>query len=84
MELEDLKKTASSEHIESHELSDSKNPNQDQDAELQAFATDFAQRDPEWHTYKTKQLLKKVDFHLLPWIVLMCTYTPNLLSSESY
>ncbi|KUJ16000.1 uncharacterized protein LY89DRAFT_735144 [Mollisia scopiformis] len=76
--MEDLKhNSASSEHVESYELSNSKNPNQDQDADLQAYATDFAQRDPEWHSYKTKHLLKKIDLHLLPWIVLM--YLTNFL-----
>lgn len=78
--MEDLK-TASSYDIESYELSNSKNPNKDVDAELQAFAIDFAQHDPEWHAYKTKHLLKKIDFHLLPWIVLMCKCGPRVLRS---
>jgi len=80
--MDDLKET-SSEHKETYELSDSKNANPDVDAELQAYAADFAQRDEEWHAYKTKNLLWKIDIHLLPWIVLMCkiptTQTSSLL-----
>jgi hypothetical protein len=71
--MEDMRKNCS-EHVEAFKLSSTKNANPDVDAELQAFAIDFAQRDAEWYAYKTKHLLRKIDIHLLPWIVLMCMF----------
>ena len=41
------------------------------------IAAQFFAKDAEWHAYKTKKLLWKVDLHLLPWLVLM--YTTNFL-----
>lgn len=32
----------------------------------------FAAKDEEWHAYKTKQLLRKVDTRLLPILILVC------------
>lgn len=57
--MEELK-SASSEHIESYELSDSNSPNRYLGAELQAFTTELAQRDPKWHAHKAKHLSKNV------------------------
>ena len=47
------------------------------DTEYDRIAVGFMSRDAEWHAYKTKRLLWKVDLHLLPWLVLM--YTTNFL-----
>ncbi|ORY58889.1 major facilitator superfamily domain-containing protein [Pseudomassariella vexata] len=41
------------------------------------IAMDFISKDAEWHAYKTKKLLWKVDLRLLPWLILM--YTTNFL-----
>jgi hypothetical protein len=54
----------------------------------ETVAIEFAARDEEWHAYRTRRLLRKVDMHLLPWIVLMYltnfldrTYAPTLETS---
>lgn len=50
------------------------------DGEVRTYeegAIEFAAHDDEWHSYKSKQLLRKVDLHLLPWVVLM--YMTNFL-----
>ncbi|KAF2495132.1 MFS general substrate transporter [Lophium mytilinum] len=70
----DIKRTSLDNHVESYEL---KQQNANPDDELQAHAADFAQRDAEWHAFKTKELLWKIDVQLLPWIVLM--YLTNFL-----
>lgn len=48
----------------------------DQDALYQAYAA----KDGEWHRKMTKQLLRKVDLHLLPFLVLM--YLLNFLDRK--
>ena len=72
----DDQKSTNTERVEALELS-SKHDIADPDAEIQAVSADFASRDGEWHAYHTKQLLRKIDIHLLPWIVLM--YLTNFL-----
>ncbi|EAU37778.1 conserved hypothetical protein [Aspergillus terreus NIH2624] len=49
----------------------------DQDALYQAYAA----KDGEWHRKMTKQLLRKVDLHLLPFLVLM--YLLNFLDRNN-
>lgn len=67
----DTKSTA----LEQIELADLKSkPNA---ATYDAFAGEFAFQTPEWHSQETKRLLRKVDWHLLPWIILM--YLTNFL-----
>ncbi|KAE8337083.1 hypothetical protein BDV24DRAFT_167624 [Aspergillus arachidicola] len=40
----------------------------------------YASQSPEWHRKKTKQLLRKVDFHLLPCLIVM--YLLNFLDRK--
>ncbi|OAA60348.1 Major facilitator superfamily domain, general substrate transporter [Niveomyces insectorum RCEF 264] len=47
------------------------------DSEYERMALEFLLKDEEWHAYKTKRLLWKIDLRLLPWLVLM--YTTNFL-----
>lgn len=48
----------------------------DQDVLYQAYAS----KSPEWHQQMTRTLLRKVDFHLLPFLVLM--YLLNFLDRK--
>jgi hypothetical protein len=41
-------------------------------AEQLEINASFAAKDEEWHAYKTKQLLRKVDTRLLPILILVC------------
>lgn len=50
------------------------------DAEQQAMSIEFASREADWHNTTTKQLLWKIDLHLLPWVVLM--YLTNFLDRK--
>jgi hypothetical protein len=50
------------------------------DAERQAMSVEFALRDADWHNANTKKLLRKIDLHLLPWVVLM--YLTNFLDRK--
>lgn len=45
--------------------------------DLHAAFADFSTRDEEWLADMNKRIRRKVDFHLLPWIVLM--YLTNFL-----
>jgi hypothetical protein len=47
-----------------------------QDVLYQAYAS----KSPEWHQKMTRTLLRKVDFHLLPFLVLM--YLLNFLDRK--
>lgn len=48
----------------------------DQDVLYQAYAS----KSPEWHQNMTRTLLRKVDLHLLPFLVLM--YLLNFLDRK--
>jgi hypothetical protein len=48
----------------------------DQDVLYQAYAS----KSPEWHQKMTRTLLRKVDLHLLPFLVLM--YLLNFLDRK--
>jgi len=48
----------------------------DQDVLYQAYVS----KSPEWHQQMTRTLLRKVDFHLLPFLVLM--YLLNFLDRK--
>lgn len=48
----------------------------DQDVLYQTYAS----KSPEWHQKMTRTLLRKVDFHLLPFLVLM--YLLNFLDRK--
>ena len=48
----------------------------DQDVLYQAYAS----KSPEWHQKMTRTLLRKVDYHLLPFLVLM--YLLNFLDRK--
>ncbi|KAL1875487.1 hypothetical protein VTK73DRAFT_10037 [Phialemonium thermophilum] len=52
-------------------------PSDGPETEYDSIAVVFMSQGAEWHSYKTKRLLWKVDLHLLPWLVLM--YTTNFL-----
>ena len=39
--------------------------------EQQAFYQSFKEKEPDWHRVQTKKLLRKVDFHLLPFLAMM-------------
>ena len=45
--------------------------------DLYAAFSDFSSRDEEWLANMNKRIRRKVDIHLLPWIVLM--YMTNFL-----
>ena len=45
------------------------------------FFQEFAQKDEEWVDYKTKHLLRKVDGHLLPMLIIM--YLLNFLDRSN-
>jgi hypothetical protein len=40
----------------------------------------YASKSPEWHQTMTRRLLRKVDFHLLPFLILM--YLLNFLDRK--
>lgn len=48
--------------------------------EQNALYLDFKNKDAEWHQAQTKTLLRKVDLHLLPLLVLM--YLLNFLDRK--
>jgi hypothetical protein len=48
----------------------------EQDALYQAYAS----KTPEWHQDMTRRLLRKVDWHLLPFLILM--YLLNFLDRK--
>jgi hypothetical protein len=48
----------------------------DQDVLYQAYAS----KSPEWHQKMTRTLLRKVDYHLLPFLILM--YLLNFLDRK--
>lgn len=64
------------EHVEYQEKSDHKGSALEQDALYQAYAS----KGPEWHQTMTKRLLRKVDWHLLPFLILM--YLLNFLDRK--
>ena len=63
------------EQIEYHE-SGQKAIGLEQDVLYQAYAS----KSPEWHRKMTKTLLRKVDLHLLPFLILM--YLLNFLDRK--
>lgn len=72
--LQDVKQDVE-EQERSYEMEDlGKNPEKQ---ELHAAFADFSTRDEEWLADMNKRIRRKVDFHLLPWIVLM--YLTNFL-----
>lgn len=46
-------------------------PQKGVDEKQEALYEEFKNRDVSWHQQETKTLLKKVDLHLLPLLVLM-------------
>ncbi|CAG7934088.1 unnamed protein product [Penicillium olsonii] len=65
------------EHVEFQEKPDHKGSVLEQDALYQAYAS----KDSEWHQAMTKRLLRKVDWHLLPFLILM--YLLNFLDRNN-
>lgn len=63
--------------IEKSSIKDLDNVNQEQ----AAYFSDFATKDEEWVEYKNKKLLRKVDAHLLPLLILM--YLFNFLDRSN-
>lgn len=61
-------------HVESAQIDQKKSP------EILSWTAEFAFRDEDWHRQETKKLLRKIDSHLLPWIVLM--YLTNFLDRK--
>jgi hypothetical protein len=59
-----------------HRESELKGLNIEQDALYQAYAS----KSPEWHHKMTRTLLRKVDMHLLPFLILM--YLLNFLDRK--
>ena len=64
------------EQVEYHETSDKKGAAVEHDALYQVYAS----KSPEWHQKMTRSLLRKVDWHLLPFLVLM--YLLNFLDRK--
>lgn len=64
------------EHVEYQEKPNHKGSALEQDALYQAYASKGA----EWHQTMTKRLLRKVDWHLLPFLILM--YLLNFLDRK--
>jgi hypothetical protein len=64
------------EQVEYQGNSEHKGSNIEQDALYQAYAS----KDPEWHQDMTRRLLRKVDWHLLPFLILM--YLLNFLDRK--
>ena len=64
------------EHVEFQEKPDHKGSVLEQDALYQVYAS----KDSEWHQAMTKRLLRKVDWHLLPFLILM--YLLNFLDRK--
>ncbi|CAI7591036.1 unnamed protein product [Penicillium pancosmium] len=60
-----------------HRESEQKGLNIEQDALYQAYAS----KSPEWHHKMTRTLLRKVDMHLLPFLILM--YLLNFLDRNN-
>ena len=50
------------------------------DSEQDVLYQAYASKSPEWHQKITRTLLRKVDFHLLPFLVLM--YLLNFLDRK--
>ncbi|CAG8097262.1 unnamed protein product [Penicillium salamii] len=65
------------EHVEFQEKPNHKGNSLEQDALYQAYAS----KDQEWHQAMTKRLLRKVDWHLLPFLILM--YLLNFLDRNN-
>jgi hypothetical protein len=61
---------------EKQEKPDNKGLILEQDALYQAYAS----QSPEWHQNMTRRLLRKVDWHLLPFLILM--YLLNFLDRK--
>lgn len=74
----DLKKDELAEHIEMDPTLLKANGI---DTEQQAIYAEFAAKDDEWKAEHTKKLLRKVDLHLLPFLILM--YTLNFLDRSN-
>jgi len=72
-----MSKTQIFEHLE---ITDAKY-SRDTESNGGAGSSNFATRDEAWHAYTTKQLVRKIDWHLLPWIVLM--YLTNFLDRNA-
>lgn len=66
---------SAAEQIEYRE-SEKKKFDTEQDALYQAYAS----KGPEWHRKMTRTLLRKVDLHLLPFLILM--YLLNFLDRK--
>lgn len=64
------------EHVEFQEKPNHKGNSLEQDALYQAYAS----KGQEWHQAMTKRLLRKVDWHLLPFLILM--YLLNFLDRK--
>ncbi|KAJ5930162.1 hypothetical protein N7466_005655 [Penicillium verhagenii] len=64
------------EQIEYQERASAKDSELEQDALYQAYAS----KGPEWHQKTTRTLLRKVDLHLLPFLILM--YLLNFLDRK--
>jgi hypothetical protein len=64
------------EQVEYQEKFDQKGSALEQDALYQAYAS----KSPEWHQDMTQHLLRKVDWHLLPFLILM--YLLNFLDRK--
>jgi hypothetical protein len=64
------------EQIEFQVNSDNKGHAVEQDVLYQVYAS----KGPEWHHTMTRRLLRKVDFHLLPFLILM--YLLNFLDRK--
>lgn len=56
-------------------------PQKGVDAEQNALYREFESKDEEWHHYMKKKLMRKVDWHLLPLLILM--YLLNFLDRRS-
>jgi hypothetical protein len=67
---------SAAEEVEYQDDSAKKGANIDHDALYQAYAS----KGPEWHQKMTRTLLRKVDLHLLPFLVLM--YLLNFLDRK--
>lgn len=67
---------STTDQIEHKETLDKKGVDAEQDALYQAYAS----KSPEWHQKMTRSLLRKVDFHLLPFLILM--YLLNFLDRK--
>lgn len=56
-------------------------PQKGVDEEQAALYREFEAKDEEWHHYMHKKLMRKVDWHLLPLLILM--YLLNFLDRRS-